>query len=65
MADVDHIPLRVPSGMRAKLKEIAVRNRRSMNSEIVFHLERVIDHALQNPENPVFIPETKKGGAPA
>lgn len=37
----DRFIIRLPDGMRAMIKEIAKRNRRSMNSEIIFHLERV------------------------
>ena len=32
--------LRLPDGLRDRIREVAARNRRSMNSEIVLHLER-------------------------
>jgi len=35
--------LRLPSGMRNKIALIARQNRRSMNSQIVCHLERLIE----------------------
>ena len=33
-------PLRLPDGLRGVLKEVAARNRRSMNAEAVLHIER-------------------------
>jgi len=38
----DQFPLRLPDGMRAALKDRAAQNLRSMNSEIVFLLERAL-----------------------
>ncbi|MEP9376192.1 Arc family DNA-binding protein [Aquabacter sp. CN5-332] len=38
----DKIMLRVPDGMRERIKAAAADSRRSMNSEIVFHLERAL-----------------------
>ncbi|MFC3076352.1 Arc family DNA-binding protein [Shinella pollutisoli] len=38
----DQVMLRLPDGMREKLKARAAANRRSLNSEIVVCLERVI-----------------------
>lgn len=38
----DQFQLRLPSGMRGRLAELAKTNLRSMNSEIVFHLERAV-----------------------
>jgi len=49
----DGFPLRLPDGMRDRIKEEAVKNCRSMNAEIVFHLRR----ALSDP------PEMKEGAA--
>ena len=37
----DGMNLRLPDGMRNRIKAEAANNRRSMNSEIVFHLERI------------------------
>jgi hypothetical protein len=37
----DKFILRLPDGMRDRIKAAATVNRRSMNSEIVLHLERV------------------------
>lgn len=51
----DQFQLRMPEGMRARIKELAEENRRSMNSEIVVVLERAIFDPL----------EMKKGEAPA
>lgn len=38
--DSDQFTLRFPNGMRSKIKKIAGRNRRSMNSELIFLIER-------------------------
>lgn len=38
----DQVVLRLPEGMREKLKARAVANRRSMNSEIIVVLEKVL-----------------------
>lgn len=37
----DKFMLRLPEKMRNTIKETAARNHRSMNSEIIFHLEKV------------------------
>jgi len=34
--------LRMPDGMRERIQELAEKNRRSMNAEIIFRLEKVI-----------------------
>jgi hypothetical protein len=39
----DHFALRFPSEMRDRVKVVAVRNRRSMNAEIVCAVERWLD----------------------
>lgn len=39
---MDQFVLRLPAGLREKVKESADRNIRSMNSEIVFHLQRAV-----------------------
>lgn len=36
----DQYIVRFPEGLRDTIKEIAARNRRSMNAEIIYHLER-------------------------
>lgn len=41
----DKFVLRMPDGMRERIAEIAQKNHRSMNSEIVLHLEDLIDGA--------------------
>lgn len=38
----DQYPLRLPEGLRARLKASAIANRRSMNSEIIVLLERAL-----------------------
>ena len=43
----DQFNLRLPDGMRDLLWDIAVSNRRSMNSEIVTMLEKQIHDSLQ------------------
>ncbi|MCF3642910.1 Arc family DNA-binding protein [Rhizobium sp. TRM95111] len=44
-------PLRLPDGMRDRIKEEAERNCRSMNAEIVFHLQRALFDPL-GPRDP-------------
>lgn len=38
----DKFPLRMPAGMRERLRRAADANRRSMNSEIVHYLDRAL-----------------------
>jgi hypothetical protein len=38
----DQYMLRFPEGMRQKLKALAALNRRSLNSEVIFHLDRAL-----------------------
>lgn len=38
----DQFALRLPPGLRARVKAAAQANNRSMNSEVVFHLERAL-----------------------
>lgn len=40
---LDQFVVRLPEGMRNRLKKIAAENRRSMNSEIVVMLENACD----------------------
>ena len=46
----DKYILRLPDGMRDQLRQRAAANRRSMNSEIVFHLDRAL--ATENENGP-------------
>ncbi|TAY68440.1 Arc family DNA-binding protein [Rhizobium leguminosarum] len=48
----ERFQVRLPDGLRERLKEVAQENRRSMNAEIVFHLERALFDRM----------EMKKGG---
>lgn len=41
----DKLQLRFPEGMRNKIKDLAKANRRSMNAEIIFILERALEGA--------------------
>lgn len=41
----EQFALRLPAGLRAQLKASAQANNRSMNSEVVFHLERALRSA--------------------
>lgn len=36
------LQLRVPADMRERIREAAQTNRRSMNSEIIYHLEKAL-----------------------
>jgi len=51
--DLNKYIVRFPEGLRDRIKEEAERNCRSMNAEIIFHLQK----AIPNP------PETKKADA--
>ncbi|WP_168318497.1 Arc family DNA-binding protein [Rhizobium leguminosarum] len=50
--DAEKYVVRFPDGLRDRLREVAQENRRSMNAEIIFHLERALFDPL----------EMKKGG---
>lgn len=41
----EQVNFRMPEGMKDTLKEMARRNRRTMGSEVVFHLERALASA--------------------
>lgn len=41
----DRMNIRLPDGLRDTLKVMAATNRRSMNAELVFHLERALESA--------------------
>jgi plasmid stability protein len=43
----DKLMVRVPDGMRTAIKVAAARNRRSVNSEVVFHLDRIFGEAAK------------------
>ena len=43
----DQYTLRLPRGLRDRIKEEATRNRRSMNAEIIFHLEKAVYDPLE------------------
>ncbi|EYD71600.1 hypothetical protein Rumeso_05001 [Rubellimicrobium mesophilum DSM 19309] len=47
-AAVDKFVIRLPDGLRQAIKEAAACNRRTMNAEIVFHLERIFREAPQH-----------------
>lgn len=49
--NADKFVIRMPDGMRDRIATIAEGNRRSMNSEIVGYLERMIDDASAVPTN--------------
>lgn len=38
----DQFVVRLPQGMRQRIRQRAAANRRSMNAEIVYHLDRVL-----------------------
>lgn len=40
--DLDKIMVRLPEGFRPRLAEMAKANRRSVNAEVVYHLEKVL-----------------------
>ncbi|WP_204840135.1 Arc family DNA-binding protein [Cereibacter azotoformans] len=44
--------LRMPDGLRDRIKVTATINRRSMNAEILYHLERALDAAPSLPSDP-------------
>jgi len=43
--------VRLPDGMRERIAEIAQKNHRSMNSEIVLHLENLVDDCTPVPNS--------------
>ena len=45
MADAQKYMLRLPDGLRDRIKVSAAEARRSMNAEIVYHLERALEPA--------------------
>lgn len=47
--NADKFVVRLPDGLRDKLAKLARTNHRSMNSEIVLHLERAVDDAQAIP----------------
>lgn len=47
---LDQFMLRFPDGMRQRFKSMAALNRRSLNSEVVFHLERALASATATTE---------------
>ena len=47
LPDNDKLMLRLPPGMRTAIKIAAARNRRSANSEVIFHLERIFGDAAR------------------
>jgi plasmid stability protein len=55
----DGLNIRLPDGLRDHLKTRAAENRRSMNAEVVFHLERALRSAT------AATGETLQGEAPA
>ncbi|WP_454745176.1 Arc family DNA-binding protein [Ciceribacter selenitireducens] len=51
----DQFPLRLPNGMRDRIKEAAEKNLRTMNSEIIYQLSQAYGAST----------ETKKADVPA
>jgi len=50
-----HYPftVRMPGGMRSRIRKSALKNKRSMNSEIVFHLDQVLPDKAAQKKGPV------------
>ena len=52
MADIsrktDQYPLRLPEGMRDRIRQQAAVNRRSVNSEIIFYLDQALEAREEN-----------------
>lgn len=46
--NAEQYPLRMPIGMRERIRKSAEENRRSMNSEIVHHLDRALAEENEN-----------------
>lgn len=40
--EAERFVIRMPAGMRERLRVAAAENRRSMNSEIIFHMDRAL-----------------------
>lgn len=47
----DQFALRLPDGLRDRLRAAAEENRRSMNAEIVVHLERAVGNSPEKMES--------------
>ena len=47
---VDKFVIRLPSGLRSKIKELSEQNRRSMNAEIIMVLEKHIQQSMTSKE---------------
>ena len=67
----DRMNIRLPDGLRDELKVRAAMNRRSMNAEVIFHLERALASAaattegsLQAHTSAVAFDETALQGGP-
>ena len=53
----------IPDGLHARLKASAARNRRSLNSEVLFRLEKDIQDISQSVLDPVVHAETLRAFA--
>lgn len=49
----ERFQIRMPEGLRGALKEQAKRNKRTLNAEIVFHLEGAVTHTSENEKSDV------------
>ncbi|MBY3268642.1 Arc family DNA-binding protein [Rhizobium laguerreae] len=49
--NIDQFQLRLPQGLRERIKEHAERNRRSLNSEIIVCLEKALGSTSEEPRN--------------
>lgn len=54
----ERVFVRLPNGMRDRIKELAATNRRSMNAEIVHHLEKAIGCSHPEMVGPLHQTET-------
>ena len=63
-AMVEKFVIRLPSGLRNKIKQLSEQNRRSMNSEIIMVLEKHIQQCLMSSTPGDFSEFTEGMGAP-
>lgn len=47
--EAERFNVRMPQGLRDRLKAAAEENRRSMNAELVFHLDRALPLQIRKP----------------
>jgi plasmid stability protein len=64
--DREAYPLRLPTGMRDRIRQRAAANRRSMNSEIVHYLDRALAaEETKSPATAATVPGSEHDQSPS